>query len=210
MGNAPAHEAIAATLRTAAGALHDAGVPFMLGGSLACWARGGPRSQNDLDVMVPRGEAQRALGALVAAGMRAEKVPEEWLLKAWDGEVMVDLIFEMLGVGEITPEMIERAERLSVLAICMPVMAVEDVLVGSLLAVNEQRLDFSAPLEVARGLRELIDWEQVRARTEASPYARAFMTLIAELAIAPPLPAPEARRRAAPQDTRLREVPRVH
>jgi hypothetical protein len=92
----------------------------------------------------------------------------------------------------------------------LPVLAVEDVLVGSLLAVNEQRLDFSAPLEVARGLRELIDWEQVRARTEASPYARAFMTLIAELAIAPPLPAPEARRRAAPQDTRLREVPRVH
>lgn len=49
MRQAQTHEAIASTLRTAAATLRDAEVPYTLGGSMACWARGGPRSQNDLD-----------------------------------------------------------------------------------------------------------------------------------------------------------------
>ena len=35
---------IEATLKKAAAALREAGVPFLLGGSLASWARGGPET----------------------------------------------------------------------------------------------------------------------------------------------------------------------
>jgi hypothetical protein len=38
-------------------------------------------------------------------------------------------------------------------------------------------------LEWARARREQIDWDIVRARTEASPFARAFFTLVEELGI---------------------------
>ena len=38
-------------------------------------------------------------------------------------------------------------------------------------------------LELARAIREQIDWEALRARTEASPFASAFFTLIEELGI---------------------------
>ncbi len=183
MGHPQTHDAIAATLRKAAGALREADVPFMLGGSMGCWARGGPRTQNDLDLMLPRADAERALQVLVEVGMRAERPPEEWLLKAWDGDVMVDLIFEQLGVGEVTREAIERAEQRQVLAIGMPVMSLEDIFVGKLLAISEQRLDYSPLVEIARSLRERIDWAEVRQRTESSPYARAFFALLAELGI---------------------------
>jgi hypothetical protein len=39
-------------------------------------------------------------------------------------------------------------------------------------------------LQVARSLREQIDWEDVRARTAGSPYAAAFFTLVEELGVA--------------------------
>ena len=177
------HGAITDTLRKAAGALLDADVPFMLGGSIGCWARGGPRSQNDLDLMVAPVDAERALAVLADRGMRAEHPPERWLLKAYDGDVMIDLIYRSLGVGDISHEMIARAERLSVMAIDMPVMSVEDILASKLLAVSEQRLEYGPILEISRSLRERVDWPQIRQRTSSSPYARAFFALLAELGI---------------------------
>lgn len=133
--------------------------------------------------MLPRAEHERALAALAGVGMWAEEPPEAWLVKVFDGDVMIDLIFEALGVGEITREMIDRAERLSVLAIDMPVMSLEDTLVAKLLAISEQRLDYGPLLEIARSLRERVDWPVVRRRTDDSPYARTFFALLAELGI---------------------------
>jgi predicted nucleotidyltransferase len=178
---AQTHEAIAETLRRATAALRDGDVAFMLGGSVACWARGGPRSQNDLDLVVPPDEAEEALRVLEAAGMRPERPPEEWLFKAWDGDVMIDVIFEPTGLPPITRELIAEAEVMSVLAIAMPVMSIEDVLTGKLLALSEQRLDYAPVVEIARALRERIDWPSLQARTEGSPYARAFFALLREL-----------------------------
>jgi hypothetical protein len=199
MSNGTPHAEIAATLRKTAVALRGAGVPFMLAGSIACWARGGPRSQNDLDLMLPFEQLERALGELASAGMRIEHPPEEWLCKAFDGDVMIDLIHESLGVGKVTREMVDAAECMSVLAIEMPVMSLEDVLTGKLLAISEQRLDYGSPLEIARSLREQIDWPDVRRRTFASPYARGFFALLAELDV---LPSASGGARPAPLRSR--------
>ena len=42
----------------------------MLGGGLAAWARGGPPTEHDVDFFVRHEDAERALEALVEAGMR--------------------------------------------------------------------------------------------------------------------------------------------
>jgi Uncharacterised nucleotidyltransferase len=178
---AQTHEAITQTLRRATAALRDAGVPFMLGGSVACWARGGPRSQNDVDLVVPPDEAEAALAALEDAGMRTDRPPEEWLYKAYDGEVVIDVIFDPTGMPPVTRELIDQAEVMSVLAIAMPVMSLEDVLASKLLALSEQRLDYAPVVEIARALREMIDWPSLIERTSESPYARAFFALLREL-----------------------------
>jgi hypothetical protein len=171
------------TLKKVSAALRDADVPFLLGGSLASWARGGPETYHDLDFMLKPDDAERALQVLVEIGMRPERPPEGWLFKAWDGDVQVDLIFRPKGI-EINDEVIERGEELDVLAIRTRVMSLDDMLTTKLLALDEHSLDYSPLLQIARALREQIDWDGVHARTAESPYAKAFFTLVEELGIA--------------------------
>jgi Uncharacterised nucleotidyltransferase len=175
---------IESTLKTVVAALREAHVPFLLGGSLAVWARGGPQVHHDLDFVVKPEDADRALAVLTDAGMRPEKPPEEWLHKAWDGDVMVDLIFAPRGL-EVTDEVIERGELLHVIGITIPVMAIEDVMATKLMALHEHELDYTALLRIARAVREQIDWPALRARTSGSPFAVAFFVMCEELGIVP-------------------------
>jgi predicted nucleotidyltransferase len=164
------------TLRKVVPALRDAEVPFLLGGSLAAWARGGPESSHDVDLMIRPEDADRALETLQDAGLRTEQPPEEWLFKAWDGDVLVDLIHCARSLP-ITDEVFERGDDFTVLGVTIRVMAIEDVLATKLLALAEHALDYEPVLQIARSLREQVDWAQVRERTQDSPYARAFFTL---------------------------------
>jgi hypothetical protein len=178
-------EQIAATLRKAAAAFRDADVRFALAAGVACWARGGPPPSNDLDFAVREEDGPRALAALEAAGMRTERPLENWLLKAYDGEVMIDLIWDFEGLSDVEV-LLGRADTLPVEAVDMPVLRLEDVFVSRLCAMTEHHLDFSGPLANARALREQVDWDEVRRRTECSPYAKGFLAMLEALGIIPP------------------------
>ena len=173
------------TLKKSAAALRAAGLPFLLGGSLASWARGGPEPRHDLDLVIKREDVERACEALRAQGMRIEDPPEEWLVKAWDGDVLVDLIFAPKGMA-MTDEVLARGEVLSVLGMEMRVMALEDVLVTKLMALSEHSLRYESLLPIARALREKVDWDDVRARTSESPFARAFFVMLEGLGVLEP------------------------
>ena len=188
------------TFKKAAAALRDAGIEFMVGGALASWVRGGPEASKDLDFMIRAEDAERALLALENAGMRTAHPPEGWLLKAWDGEFLIDLIFNPIDTP-VTDEVLARADEHNVFAMNVKVMAAEDVLATKLLALNEHSLDFEQLLQIARALREQVDWGQVRARTEHSPYARGFFALLRELEIVP------AHEDVEPAAKRIRVVP---
>jgi predicted nucleotidyltransferase len=170
------------TLKLAAAALRDADVPFVLGGGLAIWARGGPETEHDVDFFVKPEDAERAWKALDAAGFRTEDPPEDWLYKGFRGNVMVDLIYAPRGLT-VDDEFLDRAEMLEVHALRMPVMSADDVLVAKLLAMREHEVDYDQVLELARTVREQIDWDEVRERTRESPFAKAFFTLVDELGV---------------------------
>jgi hypothetical protein len=172
------------TLKRAAAALEAERVPYLLGGGLGSWARGGPPSSNDIDLMVKRADAERALAALRSAGMRTERPPERWLYKAWDGPTLIDLIFEPAGM-RITDEVIERGEELNAAGKQVPVMALDDIMVTKLLALDEHAADYADLLLIGRALREQIDWPALRQRTSSSPFARAFFVIAEGLEIAP-------------------------
>jgi predicted nucleotidyltransferase len=171
-------------MKEAAAALQEAGVPFVLAGGLAAWARGGPESEHDVDFLVKPEDAERALETLSDAGMRTERPPEGWLFKAYRGDAMIDLIFNPSG-GPVTDDVLERGDEIEVKAMPLRVASLEDVMVTKLLAVDEQEPDYGSVLEVARALREQIDWEDVRGRTKDSPFAKAFFTLVEELGVVP-------------------------
>jgi hypothetical protein len=178
------------TLKKTVAAFREAEVPALLGGSLAIWARGGPETKHDLDFMVKEEDADRALQALLDVGMEAEKPPEEWLYKARDGEVLVDIIFKPRGL-EMTDEVFTRGDTREVMAISVNLMALEDVFATKLLSFDEHNCDYQGVLLMARSLREQIDWDALRERTGGWPFAEAFFVLVDELNLVgcDPLPA---------------------
>jgi hypothetical protein len=118
-----------------------------------------PPTRHDLDLILKPEDAERALETLEKPGMRPERPPEEWLLKARDGDTLVDLIYCPKGLP-VDDELIGRGEELSVLGMDIRVMALKDVMATKLLA-------------------------DVRARTAESPLARAFFVLLDGLEIVP-------------------------
>jgi hypothetical protein len=172
-------------MKRAAAALREAQVDVMLGGGLAVWARGGPPTDHDVDFFVRERDADSALEALRATGMRTEKPPEHWLYKAWDGPNLVDLVFRPAG-GPIGDEHFARASEIEVNAQSLLVASTDDVLATKLLALSEQEPDYRDVLAIARAVREQVDWERVAERTRASPFARAFFVLVDGLEIMGP------------------------
>jgi putative nucleotidyltransferase-like protein len=180
-------QAMIDTLKLAVATLRERGIPFVLAGSVAAWARGGPQPRKDIDLMLKPADAEAALAALQQAGLAPERPPEEWLLKAWRDDVLVDLIFRPSGL-EMTDEVLARADSIAVMAVATPVINIEDMFVTMLMALDEHRLDYEPVLGIARALREQVDWKALSARTAASPYAKAFFTLVTELGLAAPAP----------------------
>jgi hypothetical protein len=181
-------DAMLATLKKAGAALRDAEIPFAVGGGFAVWARGGTASDHDVDLLVKQDDAEQALTVLERLGFRGERPPEGWLLKAWDGDVLVDLIFEPTG-ATVTDELLAACTDEPFEAEMLPVLPLDEVLVSRLLALTEHALDYEGLLETARLVREQLDWEAVRARTAGSPFARAFFTMAEGLGVVPHGPA---------------------
>jgi hypothetical protein len=194
LGKSEVAEELTDSLKRSVAALENAGVPYLLGGGLGCWARGGPPSSNDIDLMLKREDAERAQEVLAEAGMRPETPPEQWLLKAWDGEILIDLIFEPAGM-RVDDEVLARGERLSVMAMDVDVMDLDDILITKLMALDEHSVDYGDLILITRSLREQIDWARLREETAESPFAVAFFALADGLEICP-----AAMRSPAPVD----------
>src|SRR5262245_54815596 len=185
------------TLKRSAAALRQADIPFALCGGYAAYARGAAAPHHDVDFLILEADVERALDALASIGMRIEKPPEEWLVKAWDPvpqrddsdpagsaapETLVDLIFRPAGRA-ITPDLLADIEHLEVAAVRMPVISATQLLVFKLLAFSPHACDFAEALPMARALREQVDWLRVRKETAESPYAFAFLVLVVKLGV---------------------------
>jgi predicted nucleotidyltransferase len=180
-GSAPAAQ-LTETMKHVAAALRDAGIPYLLAGSFAAWARGGIAHETDLDFAVKPDDVDDAVHALVAAGMRERPSPEEWLRKVCDGDVEIDVIFNPAGL-EIDDEVLRRGTDIEVGGMTFRVMAIDDVMTTKLFAFKEHYLDYEGALEMARMLREQIDWDALRERCGDYEYARPFFTLAEALGV---------------------------
>jgi hypothetical protein len=171
------------TLTKVVNTLAAAGIDFAVAGGCAVYARGGPPSDHDIDVFVREADARSAQQALIAAGMRGEEPPEDWLTKAYDGDVLVDIIFRPNQRTDIAA-LLGRAEEMKIGPARAPVVTGTDLMVDKLLVLDAHRCDFTPLLPIARDLREQIDWDTVARETASSPYAGAFLTLVEALSVA--------------------------
>jgi len=98
----PTFEELIDAMKVAAGILQESEIEFVLSGGLAAWARGGPKSEHDVDIFIRPRDAEAALAALEQAGMEVGRPPEGWLYKAWhDNGTLIDLIFSPDGGGDV-------------------------------------------------------------------------------------------------------------
>src|SRR5690349_12138677 len=81
------------TLKRAANQLKLSEVPFCLAGGFAVYARGGESVDHDIDFLIKEADAERALSALKEIGFRTEVPPEGWLVKAFDEDRLIDMIY---------------------------------------------------------------------------------------------------------------------
>ena len=169
-------------LRASASALKAAHVPFALAGSYALWVFGGPEGDHDVDLVVPEDAAEAAVEALVSAGFEVERPPEDWLFKAWQNGVLVDVLHRLVGVP-VDHRLVTDAEQHDVLGVRMPVLTPTVVLTTKMLSLSERYCDLGTLLPGARAVRERIDWAEITAAAADQPYAEAFLFLARRLGI---------------------------
>jgi predicted nucleotidyltransferase len=174
--------ALREAMKKVAVALKDADVAFALAGGYAAFARGGPPSEHDVDFYLRPEDVERAEQVLAARDLRVEHPPEDWLVKVFDGDAMVDLIHSPSGLM-VSAEMLDRADDIEVDSVSMPVLDTTDLMVGKLLALDEHYCDFASLFPVTRSLREQIDWERTARETAGNPFARAYLGLVADLGL---------------------------
>lgn len=178
-----------ALMTKAAGALTSAGVPFAVAGGAAAYARGGLPPEHDIDFVVRPGDVPAATAALAGAGLRLVDPPEDWLVKAFNGDDMLDLIFCLAG-EPVTADLLDRAGVVKVGAARLPVLTATDLVISWLRAFSEAHADFARVLAMVRPIREQPDWPAVRAATRGSAFAAAFLVLLEQLHVIEPAEVP--------------------
>ena len=171
-------------MKKVATTLKGANVRFALSGGYASWARGGPEPTHDVDFVILGDDVPHALQVLEGAGLRVVQPPEDWLVKVYDGECLVDLIYAPSD-RPVTREQLDSADEMRVDSVRMPVQSATDLVTAKLLVLNEHYCDLARLFPHVRALREQVDWPALRKQVDHSPFARAFLVLCGELGLLP-------------------------
>jgi hypothetical protein len=181
-GEAVPDEDLLRSLMRGSNVLNRADIPYALCGGLAVYARGGSSSDHDVDFMLQAEDVDRALHAFAAAGFGTERPDAPWLVKAYDGQVLIDLIHRPVDLP-VTTATLADSEEIQVGATRLPVVSASQLLVHGLLRITAHECDFTGALDMTRGIREQIDFDRVYEQTAGSPYAKAFFALVEELGL---------------------------
>jgi hypothetical protein len=174
-------------LKRVAVALKEFGRPFALAGGYAAWVHGSPEPLHDVDFLVREEDVAAIVEELGDRGLPVEHPAEDWLVKVRTGEATVDVLHRVQG--STVEQLLDAAQEESVLSVRMPVLTATEVTVEKLLALDEHYCDLAAVLPTMRGLREQVDWEDVRSRTVGRPFAEAVLFLLERLGVVDPLEA---------------------
>jgi len=171
--NVPAGRAqLREALRGAASALKEHGPRFALASSYALWAYGAPEPGHDVDLVVTEADAAVAVTTLWDAGFAVEHPPQDWLFKACSGNTVVDVLHRLNGVP-VELATLDCAEQ------CVPPTMAHP----ELCSLGEHQCDFAKLLPAVRAIRELLDWDRIRAQTADNDHAVAFLVLTDRLGL---------------------------
>jgi hypothetical protein len=151
-------------LRDALAALSAGGVPHLLSGGVAASALGRPRWSPDIDIVVAPHDADRALDALAAAGFATQRTDPAWLYKAMRDDVLVDIMFFLMGRIHLDEAMLAHGREAEFLGVPVRTVSPEDLIV-----VKAVSHDAASPRHWTDALGLLafadLDWDYLAERS---------------------------------------------
>lgn len=131
---------LTAFLHRAVELLNDAGVPYMLTGSLAAAYYATPRATQDIDVVIEAGKSdvERLVEGLLGAGWYVDRGAA---LEAWEARTQFNAIdpdsgwkadFIVRRERQYSKVEFQRREWISLLGVSVPIASLEDVLIAKL------------------------------------------------------------------------------
>jgi hypothetical protein len=157
---------IRAFYRQALLVLHDAQVPFVVGGAYAfAFYTGITRHTKDLDIFIQPHECGRTLAVLQAAGYHTELTFPHWLGKAFYGQECIDVIFSSgNGIAVVDESWFTHAMVGEVLGIPVQFSPPEEMLWSKGYVMERERYDGADVLHLLRACGEQLDWQRLLAR----------------------------------------------
>jgi hypothetical protein len=143
--------------------LHDAGIPFLVGGTFAMERLAGiARQTKDLDLFVRRQDLDRVTEALVAAGVDCRIAFAHWLAKATRGDLLVDLIFANgNSLAKVDDEWFAHGFPAVVLGLPAQICAAEEMIWSKSFVMERERFDGSDVLHILRQSARQLDWRRL-------------------------------------------------
>lgn len=146
--------------------LHDARLPFVVGGAFAfTYYSGVRRHTKDVDVFLPREAWPAAAECLEAAGLRTELTFSHWLAKARQEPYFADLIFcGANGITRVDEQWVARAPLGKVLDVEVRICPVEEMIWSKAFVMERERFDGADVLHLVRATHRVIDWAHLLDR----------------------------------------------
>jgi len=170
-----ADKVFAGVLREAVESVERAGLPFLVLGGLASALVGRPRWTHDIDFLVRPDDARDVLSALRSAGFTTEETDPVWIYKAFKHDVMVDVIFMVMGGIYLDDEMQSRSIERDYEGLRLRIPSPEDQIVIKAIVHREEtsRHWFDAMAILARAQ---LDWSYLIRRGRVG--ARRLLALL--------------------------------
>jgi len=152
--------------RRALTALHEAHVPFLIGGAYALKHYIGTTCQTkDLDLFVFPHDRHRTLAVLQATGYHTAFTSPHWLGKAFCGEDHLDVIFSSgNGLVEVDELWFVHAVEGDIYGISVQFCPPEEMLWSKAYIMERERYDGADMVHLLRACGESLDWPRVLQR----------------------------------------------
>jgi predicted nucleotidyltransferase len=172
-------ETFSRVLGDAARALADAGMPYLVFGSLAVSTYGKEMASEDVDILIRPTDERRALHALAAAGFETDETDQTWLSKAVRDGVLVDLMVQLSGDLFLDDEMLERARRTDIRGVPVALISPEDQLLVAA-ATNTPETENQWYDAISILMRTRLDWPYLLERSRVAPRRVLALLIYAE------------------------------
>lgn len=156
--------------------LHDADVPYLVGGAYAfVHFTGIARKTKDIDLFIRPADRDAALAAFTREGYEVEITYPHWLAKAWQGKHFIDLIYNLgNGLSPVDDEWLTHAADAIVLDVPVKLCPAEEIAFSKAFVMERDRYDGADVAHLFRAVGPLLDWNRLLQRF--GPHWRILLT----------------------------------